>query len=348
MQLVFIAFAIIAIGLVSHSNACGTQLTQPTRPTQPIPTEEKPCGYLPPNQPNRQLIHDGITAKPGQWPWQAFILIKKMKVSEQESGIWNDWCSGVIIDSEWILTAAHCLYPSKNTSDYCVVVGHNLVDLKPFVDNFVGPESCSPFGRKPLQVIRHPIFDENDWDQFNITHPEFTEQVKRSTYHDIALIKMAPISFATRDVGRICLPTEDAGSYYDQSCHVAGWGYTENGRNAHQFSFKSLKSHVWSEFECHTFSVFEILFKFTKNFYCFGDKNANICYGDSGSALVCKRSNGQFETVGVAVMMDYPPCGEPYPGQKASYFVRVPTLLNWIKATIESNTASKKNYINIE
>ena len=77
-----------------------------------------------------------------------------------------------------------------------------------------------------------------------------------------------------------------------------------------------------SEFECHTFSVFEILLKFTKNFYCFGDKNANICYGDSGSALVCKRSNGQFETVGVAVMMDYPPCGEPYPGQKASNTIK--------------------------
>lgn len=46
-------------------------------------------------------ISGGIFAKPGQFPFQAALLIKK----ESSSTL----CGGSIISEVWIITAAHCL-----------------------------------------------------------------------------------------------------------------------------------------------------------------------------------------------------------------------------------------------
>uniref|UniRef100_T1H527 Peptidase S1 domain-containing protein n=1 Tax=Megaselia scalaris TaxID=36166 RepID=T1H527_MEGSC len=57
-------------------------------------------------------ISGGIFAKPGQFPFQAALLIKK----ESSSTL----CGGSIISEVWIITAAHCLDTAKSVQ---VVVG---------------------------------------------------------------------------------------------------------------------------------------------------------------------------------------------------------------------------------
>jgi len=268
MQFVLIGFvALIATVLVSYTRASRA------------PTQE-PCGYLPPNQPSRQQIHAGYVVEAGQWPWLAFI-------SQTYLGYPLKFCAGAIIDREWILTAAHCLRPLDKASDYCVVVGrHNISNLD--------DKNCAPLGQRPLQVIPHPIFNQAALKNTDIY--KLSDQQKHIMYHDIGLIKMAPMSFATADVGRICLPTE-AGNYYDQSCHVAGWGSTKTRKKSNHL--KSFRSQIWSESDCQTKSYYGV-FGLTDKLYCVGDSNANICNGDSGAPLFCKRSNGQYEVVGVA------------------------------------------------
>jgi len=330
MQLVLIAFvALITFSLVPHSDACSRAVT-------PGP-EEKPCGYLPPNQPNRQLVYGGNKAEAGKWPWMAFFLREVLYLDGNETKLGYIKCGGAIINQEWILTAAHCTWPSENASKYCVVVGQN--DVSSFHSKELR-ENCTPFGQRPLQVIRHPLYNKTAYGK--IINNTITDTQKEIKYHDIALIKMAPISFATPDVGCIRLPTE-AGNYFDQSCYVAGWGNTRTWYGSDDLM--SLRSKIWSESECRTESSYGE-HDFVDNFYCFGEATANACNGDSGGPLMCKNSDGQFEAVGVMSMGDFANCTTGPGGiqeGRASYFIRVPTFLQWMKETIEANTDTKSD-----
>jgi len=294
--------------------------------SSPVTTEEKACGYLPPNQPNRQLIYSGSKAKAGQWPWMAFVVQNVKKGEKYDQAI----CGGTIINQEWILTAAHCTLPSNNPSKYCVVVGRH--DL----DGLLG--NCSPFGQRPLQVIRHPMYNMTAYGE--VINNRLSDTQKQIRYHDIALIKMAPMSFATPDVGRICLPSE-AVNYHDRTCYVAGWGETETEWGT--IDLLHLKSKIWSESDCRTSPKSPYgHFDFVDYFYCFGEPNANICEGDSGGALMCENSDGQFEAVGVASTGNYENCtGPEMQNGEANYFVRVQKFLQWIDETIKANTATE-------
>jgi len=321
MRLVLIALVTLTTtGPMSNSDACSREVT-------PGP-EEEPCGYLPPNQRNRQLIYDGNKAEAGQWPWMAHIR-KKLVFETFTRDI---RCGGAIINQEWILTAAHCTWPSEESSKYCVVVGHN--DVSSFQSNEI-MENCTPFGQRPIKVIRHPMY--NMTAHGPLINKTLTDAQKQIRYHDIALIKMAPMSFATPDVGRICLPSE-AVNYHDRTCYVAGWGETETEWRT--IDLLHLKSKIWSESDCRTSPKSPYgHFDFVDYFYCFGEPNANICEGDSGGALMCENSDGQFEAVGVASTGNYENCtGPEMQNGEANYFVRVQKFLQWIDETIKANT----------
>jgi len=326
MRLVLIALVTLTTtGPMSNSDACSREVT-------PGP-EEEPCGYLPPNQRNRQLIYDGNKAEAGQWPWMAHIR-KKLVFETFTRDI---RCGGAIINQEWILTAAHCTWPSEESSKYCVVVGHN--DVSSFQSNEI-MENCTPFGQRPIKVIRHPMY--NMTAHGPLINNTLTDAQKQIRYHDIALIKMAPMSFATPNVGCIRLPSE-TGDYFNQSCYAAGWGKTKTGYESDDLMH--LKSKVWSEPECRTDSSYGE-HDFVANFYCFGEATDNVCNGDSGGPLMCENSNGQFEAVGVASIADYFNCSLGPGGiqeGRASYFIRNQLFLQWINETIEANTDTKSD-----
>ena len=53
-------------------------------------------------------IVGGIVAKPGAWPWQAAMLWAK----GYDKG--KQFFGGSLVDSEWVLTAAHCFDITKD------------------------------------------------------------------------------------------------------------------------------------------------------------------------------------------------------------------------------------------
>jgi len=332
MQFILIGFvAHFATELVSYSDACK------------IPTIKEPCGYLPPNQPSRQLIHNGKSAETGHWPWLAYI---KIKVPNEPF----DVCTGFIIDREWILTAAHCLWPSDKGSDYCVIVGHSFIQSEKSGPDFSDfSENCTPFGQVPLKVIRHPIYNKDLIDNGPL-HQKL--QIMR---HDIGLIKMARISFTT-NVGRICSPSErqwngasavrsgqvtsQSGNNHGRSCHAAGWGRTETGHGS--MHLLTLRSQIWNESDCQTNSYLGKIAS-TDFVYCyggkFGESNARACRGDSGAPLFCQRSNGQYEAVGVVAFSEHRlDCTQQGIDGTASYAIRIPMWLDWIGEILRANT----------
>lgn len=48
-------------------------------------------------------IVGGQTAEKGSWPWQAMLAFR--------GG--SQFCGGSLIDENWVLTAAHCVYGSS-------------------------------------------------------------------------------------------------------------------------------------------------------------------------------------------------------------------------------------------
>ncbi len=67
-------------------------------------------------------IIGGIDAKPGDYPWQASILVEIPAINRS-----MHICGGTLISDQWILTAAHCMDDPFNLDLYSVVI--DQIDL---------------------------------------------------------------------------------------------------------------------------------------------------------------------------------------------------------------------------
>ena len=100
------------------------------------PPNRPGCGQRPLANMNR--IYNGKEAIPGDWAWQ---------VSLTDFG--NHFCGGALINSQWVLTAAHCfLFPVNGLT----------IDLG--IHDRNAKESWS-VSRKASKVIIHEQFDIN-------------------------------------------------------------------------------------------------------------------------------------------------------------------------------------------
>ncbi|KAG3294270.1 serine protease 55 [Ictidomys tridecemlineatus] len=204
------------------------------------------CGERPTFE-DRKMRHSrivgGLEAEVGEFPWQVSIQATN-----------QHFCGGTILNSWWILTAAHCVIGELPTEELSVVLGTN--DL------------TSPrLEIKPVSSI--------------VYHNKFKRE---SMDNDIALLMVAsPIEFNSLTVP-ICMPPEPMPSKWHK-CWVAGWGQTTS---ADKGSMKTdlLKAPMviidWNEC-AKTFT------KLTKNMLCAGFMNESYdaCQGDSGGPLVC-------------------------------------------------------------
>ena len=100
-------------------------------------------------------ILGGVQAAPGAWPWIAALLYAN------DSNVFSaQFCSGVLIDKSWVLTAAHCV---QGMSAQGIQVAVGAWDLTAFTGS-----------RTPVRSIR--------------IHPQFSST---SLYNDIALVELS-------------------------------------------------------------------------------------------------------------------------------------------------------------
>ncbi|XP_055050402.2 chymotrypsin-like protease CTRL-1 isoform X1 [Misgurnus anguillicaudatus] len=244
------------------------------------------CGQAPFNT----KIVGGQDATAGSWPWQ---------VSIHELSTNSHVCGASLINSDWILSAAHC-FPGSHPSDFVIYLGRQSQQ---------GPNP-QEISRTVVQLIRHPNYDTNTQD------------------NDIALLQLSsPVDF-TDYIQPVCLATAGSEFYEGLSCWVTGWGDT-SGNETYPDILQEVEIPIVSNFACNIAYNGSI----TDNMLCAGLLNVggkDSCQGDSGGPLVVREGNRWIQAGVVSFGRG---CADSsFPG----VYTRVSQYQDWIPSVIRS------------
>ncbi|XP_059795425.1 putative serine protease 45 isoform X1 [Balaenoptera ricei] len=235
------------------------------------------------------------------WPWDVSLRVENEHV-----------CGGALIDLDWVVTAAHCI---QGTKEYSVIL--RTSKLKP-------TDSTRALSIPVRDIIMHPKY----WGRNFITG-------------DVALLQLHTPVVVSKYVQPICLPEPNYNLKVGTQCWVTGWGQVKQ-----RFSANSTLTPELREAE-----VFIMDNKMCDRIYrkksliprvvplvlgdmiCATNYGENLCYGNSGSSLVCQ-VNHTWIRMGV-LSWSFSCSRHHFPGiyTSTSYFT------DWIKKQISDMSA---------
>lgn len=229
-------------------------------------------------------------------PWQAALYVIGKRSNEP---IFQ--CGGSLINSCWVLTAAHCIKTNASPTDYMVLLGkHSINEYAKDDQNFL-----------VKKIIIHQNFNEHTYD------------------NDIALLKLRSqsgtcakeIKFAQP----ICLPSNHQRFPDNTQCEISGYGREEAFSPFFSKFLKEGTVRLLSQRLCRSSRYYGN--KVTENMLCAAhpDWNVDSCNGDSGGPLVCE-NNGQMYLYGIISWGEE--CAKKY---KPGIYTRVTNYIQWIE-----------------
>ncbi|XP_049298154.1 uncharacterized protein LOC125771511 [Anopheles funestus] len=200
------------------------------------------------------LIHKGVDAKPGHWPWHAAIFHRVRGKLEYA-------CGGSIIDEETILTAAHCV----------------------FLENGPIPEN-----RILVRVGALHLTEESEYVQEHsvdevIAHPGYNAS---RFMNDIALLKLTNNITMTQFVQPVCLWTMDDGQEMIVGKNGSLVGFGLNEQDVVSDELKQATIGVVDALTCIKSDRVSYANQLTSEMFCAGgQQGVSACNGDSGGGL---------------------------------------------------------------
>ena len=205
-------------------------------------------------------IVGGTEATPGDFPWQVQLQIPG----------YPHYCGGSIIDTDWVLTAAHCA-EGLAASSFTVRAG---------LHRRSAPDS-NVQTRGVAQVVMHPSYNP------------FTAD------NDVALLRLsAPFVFTPR-VQPIQVATADPA--VGTPAPVSGWGQTAASPSPSADALQKTVLPVRSTATCNAAGTLPLLVRPSMVCAGFVTGTSGGCHGDSGGPLVAERDtfSGGWEQIGV-------------------------------------------------
>ncbi|CAM4413172.1 S1 family serine peptidase [Zobellia nedashkovskayae] len=200
-------------------------------------------------------IRGGVEASENEFPYQIAIVSKQRKKEA--------YCGGVIINSEWILTAAHC-FDNVNKDNYLVYSGNGKL-------NSSGKYS--------------DILNVFSFEGINPYNGQLEKYDSGGYQHDILLIqlkKRLEISSKTKTIRPISSSLLKQVIENKQSAMMVGWGKTNSLFRPERLMEKPLP--LISKLNCQSEKNIKGYIK--DGMICIGEKNVvSACNGDSGNGV---------------------------------------------------------------
>lgn len=251
-----------------------------------MPVTVKAQAELPTSR-STQIV-GGQPADVGEWPWQAMV---------RAGGY---LCGGSLVDSGWVVTAAHCIYDDRGAVFSPDAITVTLGDHSRVQND--GYEQVMAV----TEVVPHAAYDE--WSNDN----------------DIALLKLATPATLNARVATIKPVTtaENALAAAGTMAFVTGWGTSGEGGSAAAVLME-VDVPVVDNTTCNG-SYGTI----TDNMLCAGyaEGGKDSCQGDSGGPLVVPDNNGGWRLAGI-VSFGYGCARQDFYG----VYTRVSQFASWIE-----------------
>uniref|UniRef100_A0A8D3AZ91 Enteropeptidase n=1 Tax=Scophthalmus maximus TaxID=52904 RepID=A0A8D3AZ91_SCOMX len=278
------------IDLNCDNQPCGVRLVSNMTKDADQSEERKPGQVV-------ARVVGGADAVKGAWPWI---------VSLQWRG--RHLCGASLIGSDWLLTAAHCVY-GKN------------IHLQSWSALF-GLHAQSDTNSLEVQTRRVDRIVINR--HYN----------RRSKEADIAMMHLQkPINF-TQTIQPLCLPAEGQEVTAGGRCFIAGWG-----RDAEQGSLPDVLQEAEVPLVVQDQCQRQLPeFTITSSMLCAGYPEGGVdsCQGDSGGPLMCLK-DGHWTLIGVTSFGIG--CGQP---GRPGVYARVSAFSSWIAQTRRSEARRQR------